>query len=80
MVGKGVYFCMSTSLVSNLNDKYQFKGKGGNSFSFNVQPDDMDIWTKLWNTAPPKKGETEGETKEEEDDLEIPAFLRRQKN
>jgi hypothetical protein len=23
----------------------------------------MDIWTKLWNTAPPKKGETEGETK-----------------
>ena len=25
MVGKGIYFCMSTSLVSNLNDKYQFK-------------------------------------------------------
>ena len=25
MVGKEFYFCMSTSLVSNLNDKYQFK-------------------------------------------------------
>ena len=25
MVGKRIYFCMPTSLVSNLNDKYQFK-------------------------------------------------------
>ena len=49
--------------IPRSKNKYQFKGKGGSSFSLDVQPDDMDIWLKLWNTAPPKKGETEGATK-----------------
>ena len=49
--------------IPRSKNKYQFRGKGGGSFQFDVQPDDMDVWLKLWNTAPPKKGETEGATK-----------------
>ena len=49
--------------IPRSKNQYQFKGKGGGSFQFDVQPDDMDVWLKLWNTAPPKKGETEGATK-----------------
>ena len=49
--------------IPRSKNKYQFRGRGGGSFQFDVQPDDMDVWLKLWNTAPPKKGETEGATK-----------------
>ena len=44
-------------------NKYEFPGKGGSSFSIQVKADDKDVWDKLYNIAPPKKGEEEGETK-----------------
>ena len=50
-------------MSGEIKNKYQFRGRGGGSFQFDVQPDDMDVWLKLWNTAPPKKGQTEGATK-----------------
>ena len=34
-----------------------------NTFEFTVAASDKDTFNKLYNTAPPKKGETEGETK-----------------
>lgn len=36
---------------------------GNDTFEFNVASSDKSIFDKLYNTAPPKKGETEGETK-----------------
>jgi hypothetical protein len=49
--------------IPTSKNKYPFPGKGGSSFSIQVNPDDKEIWDKLYNVAPPKKGEEEGETK-----------------
>jgi hypothetical protein len=49
--------------VPRSKNKYEFPGKGGSTFSIQVKEDDKDVWEKLYNIAPPKKGEEEGETK-----------------
>lgn len=49
--------------IPTSKNKYEFPGKGGSSFSIQVKADDKDVWDKLYNVAPPKKGEEEGETK-----------------
>ena len=49
--------------IPRSKNKYQWNGEGGSSFSIQVKPDDKEVWSKLYNVAPPKKGETEGETK-----------------
>lgn len=49
--------------IPKSKNKYPFPGKGGSSFSIQVKADDKDVWDKLYNIAPPKKGEEEGETK-----------------
>ena len=49
--------------IPRSKNKYAWNGKGGSSFSIQVKSEDRDIWDKLYNVAPPKKGEEEGETK-----------------
>jgi hypothetical protein len=49
--------------IPRSKNKYQWNGSGGSSFSIQVKQDDKEVWDKLYNVAPPKKGETEGETK-----------------
>ena len=49
--------------IPRSKNKYQWNGSGGSSFSIQVKQDDRAVWDKLYNVAPPKKGETEGETK-----------------
>jgi len=49
--------------IPRSKNSYQWNGKGGKSFSILVKGEDREIWDKLYNVAPPKKGEEEGETK-----------------
>jgi hypothetical protein len=44
-------------------NKYEFKGKGGSTYDIQVKSEDLTIFKKLYGVAPPKKGETEGQTK-----------------
>lgn len=49
--------------IPRSKNKYEWKGQGGSTFSIQVKGDDKDVWNKLYNVAPPKKGQTEGQTK-----------------
>ena len=44
-------------------NQYPFPGKGGSTFSTKVKSDDMLTFKALYGVAPPKKGQTEGQTK-----------------
>ena len=46
--------------IPRSKNKYAWGGQGGSSFSIQVKSEDRDIWDKLYNVAPPKKGEEEG--------------------
>lgn len=41
-------------------NKYQFNGQGGSTFSIKVQPDDKEIFDKLYGVKPPKVGQEVG--------------------
>lgn len=49
--------------IPRSKNKYTWNGEGGSSFSIQVKNEDREVWDKLYNVAPPKKGEEEGETK-----------------
>jgi len=49
--------------IPRSKNKYPFPGKGGSTFSIQVKADDKEVFDQLYNVAPPKKGEEEGETK-----------------
>ena len=49
--------------IPRSTNKYPFPGKGGSTFTAQVKSDDLDTWQKLYGVAPPKKGQTEGQTK-----------------
>ena len=54
---------LGTDTIPSSTNKYSFPGKGGSTFSVQVAESDKETWNKLFNVAPPKKGEEEGETK-----------------
>ena len=49
--------------IPRSKNKYPFPGKGGSTFNIKVKSDDMSTFKELYEVAPPKKGETEGQTK-----------------
>lgn len=49
--------------IPKSKNNYPFPGRGGSTFSIQVKADDKEVFDKLYNVAPPKKGEEEGETK-----------------
>jgi len=49
--------------IPRSKNKYPFPGRGGSTFSIQVKADDKKVFDTLYNVAPPKKGEEEGETK-----------------
>lgn len=49
--------------IPRSKNKYPFPGEGGSTFSIQVKVDDKEVFDQLYNVAPPKKGEEEGETK-----------------
>ena len=49
--------------IPRSNNKYPFPGKGGSTFSIQVKPDDKEIFDLLYEVAPPKVGQEEGQTK-----------------
>tara|TARA_B110000285_G_scaffold160858_1_gene179669 strand:- start:49 stop:1044 length:996 start_codon:yes stop_codon:yes gene_type:complete len=49
--------------IPRSKNKYPFPGKGGSTFNIKVKSDDMPTFKELYGVAPPKKGETEGQTK-----------------
>jgi hypothetical protein len=54
---------LGTDTIPTSEQTYTFNGKGGSTFSIQVAESDKEVWNKLFNVAPPKKGEEEGETK-----------------
>ena len=49
--------------VPRSKNKYPFPGKGGSTFNITVKSDDMPTFKALYGVAPPKKGQSEGQTK-----------------
>ena len=60
---KTILRALGTDSIPQSKNKYQWNGKGGSTFDIQVKQDDMDIWNKLFEVAPPKKGKEEGQTK-----------------
>jgi hypothetical protein len=54
---------LGTDTIPTSEQTYEFNNKGGSTFSIQVVESDKEVWNKLFNVAPPKKGEEEGETK-----------------
>tara|TARA_R110001592_G_scaffold161469_1_gene394091 strand:+ start:111 stop:1094 length:984 start_codon:yes stop_codon:yes gene_type:complete len=49
--------------IPRSKNKYPFPGKGGSTFNITVKSDDMPTFKALYGVAPPKKGQSEGQTK-----------------
>jgi hypothetical protein len=60
---KTIKRALGVDTIPTSKQKYAFNGKGGATFSIQVVESDKEVWDKLFNVAPPKKGEEEGETK-----------------
>jgi hypothetical protein len=60
---KTIKRALGVDTIPTSKQKYAFNGKGGATFSIQVAESDKEVWDKLFNVAPPKKGEEEGETK-----------------
>jgi len=54
---------LDVEAIPRSNNKYPFGGKDGSSFTVQISGEDLEVWQALYNVAPPKKGEEEGQTK-----------------